>query len=111
MFFINGVFFQNNLAAGIGYDRDIGSRVMLFENHIRAMFHGVIVFNGFENGADGLLLDQYGKSFLFEVEVSNHIFSFKKRYSGRTDVIEYSFNKKSKDRTTLVGTWKGDAVG
>ncbi len=74
----------------------------------RQRFDGITPFGGYffkaVNQLDGALVDKWGLSRIFG-EIEEDRISFNKRYEGKEDDIQYSFQQKEKDGLWL-GEWK-----
>ena len=108
LYLIHGIFFQNNLMLGIGFDSEIGERAEIKQATFRTMFAGVIKFtDNFYEGV-GALSDHYGPSVLTDVSLEETIIRFDKKYERRGDIISYELKK---DGDIWIGSYSGQAVG
>lgn len=60
-------------------------------------------------GFQGSMMDEYGRSLLSEIEVTETSFQFTKQYRDRSDLIQYTFSKG--EDGFWYGQYKGKAVG
>lgn len=108
LFLIQGLFFTRDYALSVKHDPEIGERVAMDQAVFRTMFSGVIKFIEESAKYEGALTDHYGSSILFDIELSEDKFIFKKRYEHRRDVILYQLEK---DGDVWIGSYGGPAVG
>jgi hypothetical protein len=108
LFLIQGLFFANDYIMGISHDPKIGERATINQAMFRTMFAGVIKFSENCPAGEGALLDHYGSSIIFEIELTDNKLSFKKRYDHRRDVILYELEKTD---NCWMGSYSGNMVG
>ncbi len=107
MFLLQGVFWQAIENAGFDHKRD---EVVVRRGHFTFAFAGAIDANPPDKKPlEGWMLDIFGRSRIFDIELTDGTLSFKKQYHDRDDVITYSFRKQGSG--TLVGFYQGEAVG
>lgn len=108
LFLVQGIFFTKDYAMGIGHDPEIGERVVVNPAVFRTMFSGVIKFIEEAAKYEGALKDHYGTSILFDIELSEDKFVFRKKYEHRRDTILYQLEKRG---DIWLGSYGGPAVG
>lgn len=118
MFFIQGVFFQNQEWLGVQTVPIEGNVAVLRRGLQWDMYAGIIFpnpervhlpENKFTDEFIGGMNDHFGESTLKDIVITDLEISFSKKYNRRDDVIHYSF--KIKDGNTWVGGYHGDEVG
>lgn len=105
VYLIQGFFFFERLAFGIGYDHT-GARAIADHEMLRTMFAGMFgSMNEHSPVFIGRMTDHYGESELTSVDLKADSLRFTKRYNHRKDSILYRFDK------VADGTWAGLFTG
>jgi len=107
VFLIQGLFFTEDYALGIGFDPEIGERVIMKPAMFRTMFAGIIKLDEGGNG-EGALFDYYGDSILTNIKLTEEKLNFVKKYNNRNDIICYKLKKVA---GLWVGFYNGQATG
>jgi len=97
VYLIQGVFFQSREL--LDFDRLSEGQIGILQCICHCMYAGVL------NPAGGDMIDSYGTSILYDINVGESEMSFRKKYLHRDDTISYVFRKQAD------GTWKGKYSG
>ncbi len=110
--FIQGLFFEDKLAFGIGCDHErpeIGACVYTQSVKAYGFFAGVISRESNDEWI-GSMMDIYGVSSLTNIRIADDLksLSFDKQYEHRNDTIHYEFKDLG---GTMVGEFSGRGTG
>lgn len=106
-YLIQGLFFQGRFELGLNYKPGMGTVAVCGTTLAEYLFSGVF----WEDGGrfEGFIQDAFGVADIFKVVADDTGVSFRKRYKGRNDVIDYVFLKR--DGASWVGEYNGQMTG
>lgn len=112
MYLINGIFFQTLTDhISLGRNEHGEPEVMVSSPEISSMFLGTIFMDPANpKEYTGEMIDSFGTSNLFDIEITLESLKFSKRYKGRTEFIEYQFERRVNEEICF-GEYSGLGVG